>query len=98
MRGEGDRVGASVSLPLVFFLLREFFSERLEQAIVQANSNSGQGHVLHSITSLAFQHLISDWLGKLKPNKFSTGCHNDFTALASSSFIYNLRSGLPFKK
>ena len=36
-------MGASVSLPLVFFLLREFFSERLEQAIVQANSNSGQG-------------------------------------------------------
>ena len=49
---------------------------------VQANSNSGQGHVLHYTTSfescLACPQVISDWLGKLKPNKLSTGCQNEF--------------------
>ena len=54
---------------------------------VQANSNSGQGHVLLFIpraleTYLACQHFVSDWLGKLKPNKFSTGCQNELKGAA----------------
>ena len=56
---------------------------------VQANSNSGQGDVLHFYTiSRAFvsclgcQHFISDWLGKLKPNKLSTGCQNELKGVA----------------
>ena len=56
---------------------------------VQANSNSGQGDVLHFYTiSRAFvsclgcQHFISDWLGKLKPNKLSTGCQNELKGTA----------------
>ena len=54
---------------------------------VQANSNSGQGHVLLFIpraleTYLACQHFVSDWLGKLKPNKFSTGCQNELKLAA----------------
>ena len=31
---------------------------------------------------LACQHLISDWLGKLKPNKLSTGCQNELKGVA----------------
>ena len=52
---------------------------------VQANSNSGPGHVLHYITSFCVvfcQHFISHWLGKLKPNKLSTGCQNELKGAA----------------
>ena len=31
---------------------------------------------------LACQHFISDWLGKLKPNKLSTGCQNELKGVA----------------
>ena len=33
-------------------------------------------------TYLACQHFVSDWLGKLKPNKFSTGCQNELKLAA----------------
>ena len=56
---------------------------------VQANSNSDQGHVLHYIaisrafvSCLGCQHFISDWLGKLKPNKLSTRCQNELKGAA----------------
>ena len=29
------------------------------------------------MSCLGCQHFISDWLGKLKPNKLSTGCQNE---------------------
>ena len=29
------------------------------------------------VSCLGCQHFISDWLGKLKPNKLSTGCQNE---------------------
>ena len=56
-----------------------------------------QGHVLHHITrwSRAFescltsQHFISDWLGKLKPNKLSPGCQNELKGLAFEKAIEN---------
>ena len=31
---------------------------------------------------LACEHFISDWLGKLKPNKLSTGCQNELKGVA----------------
>ena len=31
---------------------------------------------------LGCQHFISDWLGKLKPNKLSTGCQNELKGAA----------------
>ena len=33
-------------------------------------------------TYLACQNFISDWLGKLKPNKLSTGCQNELKLAA----------------
>ena len=33
-------------------------------------------------SSLACQHFIFDWLGKLKPNKLSTGCQNELKGVA----------------
>ena len=61
-------------------------AKKKKPVFVQANSNSGQGHVLHYITSfcvvLGCQHFISDWLGKLKPNKLSTGCQNELKGAA----------------
>lgn len=55
--------------------------------IATKNSNSGQGHVLHYITSfescLACQHSISDWLGKLKPDKLSTECQKELKGVAA---------------
>ena len=56
---------------------------RKKRVFVQANSNSGQGHVLRAFVSrLGCQHFISDWLGKLKPNKLSTGCQNELKGAA----------------
>ena len=53
---------------------------------VQGNSNSGQGHVFTIsrafVSCLGCQHFISDWLGKLKPNKLSTGCQNELKGAA----------------
>ena len=34
------------------------------------------------MSCLSCQHFISDWLGKLKPNKLSTGCHNELKGTA----------------
>ena len=31
---------------------------------------------------LAYQHFISDWLGKLKPNELSTECQNELKGVA----------------
>ena len=60
--------------------MREIATKK-KTVFLQANSNSGKVHVLHYITSfcvvLGCQHFISDWLGKLKPNKLSTGCQNE---------------------
>ena len=65
--------------------MREIATKK-KPVFVQANSNSGQGHVLHYITSfvscLGCQHFIPDWLGKLKPNKLSTGCQNELKGAA----------------
>ena len=33
-------------------------------------------------SNLACQHFISDWLGKLKPNKLSSGCQNELRGAA----------------
>ena len=58
--------------------MREIATKK-KPVFVQANSNSGQGHVLHC---LGCQHFISDWLRKLKPNKLSTGCQNELKGAA----------------
>ena len=34
------------------------------------------------VSCLGCQHFISDWLGKLKPNKLSTGCQNELKGAA----------------
>ena len=34
------------------------------------------------VSGLGCQHFISDWLGKLKPNKLSTGCQNELKGAA----------------
>ena len=34
------------------------------------------------MSCLGCQHFISDWLGKLKPNKLSTGCQNELKGAA----------------
>ena len=34
------------------------------------------------VSCLACQHFISDWLGKLKPNKLSEGCQNELKVVA----------------
>ena len=65
--------------------MREIATKK-KPVFVQANSNSGQGHVLHHIRAfvscLGCQHFISDWLEKLKPNKSSTGCQNELKGAA----------------
>ena len=39
--------------------------------------------LLYDESCLACQHFISVWLGKLKPNKLSTGCQNQLKEMAA---------------
>ena len=41
------------------------------------------GFTLYDESCLACQHFISVWLGKLKPNKLSTGCQNQLKEMAA---------------
>ena len=41
------------------------------------------GFTLYHESCLACQHFISVWLGKLKPNKLSTGCQNQLKEMAA---------------
>ena len=49
------------------------------------------------MSCLGCQHFISDWLGKLKPNKLSTGCQNELKGAAvekATIFIFLATSPL----
>ena len=61
--------------------MREIATKK-KPVFVQANSNSGQGISRAFVSCLGCQHFISDWLGKLKPNKLSTGCQNELKGAA----------------
>ena len=66
--------------------MREIATKK-KPVFLQANSNSGQCKVTYTISRafvscLGCQHFISDWLGKLKPNKLSTGYQNELKGAA----------------
>ena len=49
------------------------------------------------VSCLACQHFISDWLGKLKPNKLSKGCQNELKVVAVEKATNPRISGAPDK-